>query len=179
MEYALEGKANCNGWIYFQIWQGCYGLPQAGILANTQLHGRLKAEGYHKAITTPGLWCHQWQQTQFCLLVDNFGVEYVRLQDFGHLHATLQKYHRVTTNMKGDKIVGIDIQWDFPSKQVQLDMLNYIGDLLTSLNWSQPTKPQLSPFRAAPIAYRQKPKLAPEEDASAPLSPNVSNEFRR
>ncbi len=164
MEYALEGKADRNGWIYFEIRQGCYGLPQAGILANTQLCGRLEAEGYHKAITTLGLWCHQWQQTQFCLMVNNFGVEYVRLQDF----------------MKGDKIVGIDIQWDFPSKQVQLDMLNYI-DLLTSLNWSQPTKPQPSPFRAAPIAYRQKPSWGQKkthQPRSRPTSQTSSEDSR-
>ncbi len=59
MEYTLEGKADRNGWIYFKIRQGCYGLPQAEILANTQLRGRLEAEGYHKAITTLGLWRHQ------------------------------------------------------------------------------------------------------------------------
>jgi hypothetical protein len=64
------------------------------------------------------------------------------MQDFNHLHATLQKYHQVTNNIKGDKIAGINIQWDFMSKQVQLDMQNYISELLTSLNWSWPTKPQ-------------------------------------
>ncbi len=32
-EYNLAGQ-DCYGWIYFEIRQGCYGLPQAGILAN-------------------------------------------------------------------------------------------------------------------------------------------------
>jgi hypothetical protein len=32
-EYNLQG-CNCDGWIYFEICQGCYGLPQASILAN-------------------------------------------------------------------------------------------------------------------------------------------------
>jgi hypothetical protein len=27
-EYNLQGR-NCDGWIYFEICQGCYGLPQA------------------------------------------------------------------------------------------------------------------------------------------------------
>ncbi len=35
-EYILPGR-DCNGWIYFEIFQGCYGLPQAGILANDLL----------------------------------------------------------------------------------------------------------------------------------------------
>jgi hypothetical protein len=35
-EYNLAGWDR-DGWIYFKIRQGCYGLPQAGILANNLL----------------------------------------------------------------------------------------------------------------------------------------------
>ena len=35
-EYNLPGRDR-YGWIYFEICQGCYGLPQAGILANDLL----------------------------------------------------------------------------------------------------------------------------------------------
>ncbi len=42
LEYNLAGKEDHNGWIYFEILRGCYGLPQAGILANNLLHGRLE-----------------------------------------------------------------------------------------------------------------------------------------
>jgi hypothetical protein len=35
-EYKLAGHDR-DGWIYFKICQGCYGLPQAGILANNLL----------------------------------------------------------------------------------------------------------------------------------------------
>jgi hypothetical protein len=37
LEYDLAGKEDHNGWIYFEIQCGCYGLPQAGILANNLL----------------------------------------------------------------------------------------------------------------------------------------------
>ena len=50
-EYNLTGKDR-DGWIYFEICQGCYGLPQAGILANNLLCTRLEAGGYYKAATT-------------------------------------------------------------------------------------------------------------------------------
>ena len=33
-----------NGWIYFEIVRGCYGLPQSGMLANNQLRTRLNKE---------------------------------------------------------------------------------------------------------------------------------------
>ncbi len=60
LEYGLARKEDHNGWIYFEIQRGCYGLPQAGILANNLLCGLLEKEGYYKAATTPGLWKHKW-----------------------------------------------------------------------------------------------------------------------
>ncbi len=38
LEYGPAGKEGINGWIYFEIRRGCYGLPQVGILVNNLLH---------------------------------------------------------------------------------------------------------------------------------------------
>ena len=73
-EYNLE-KFVYNGWIYFDIFKGVYGLPQAGKLANNLLKKSLKKHGYYKTATTPGLWRHQWQPIMFTLIVDHFWVE--------------------------------------------------------------------------------------------------------
>ena len=59
-EYNLS-KASQNGWIYFEILRGCYGLPQSGQLANDLLRTRLEKTGYNEAATTLGLWCHKWR----------------------------------------------------------------------------------------------------------------------
>ncbi len=59
-KYKLTGLDR-DGWIYFKNCQGCYGLPQAGILANNLLRSRLKAKGFYEAASTPGLWCHKWR----------------------------------------------------------------------------------------------------------------------
>jgi hypothetical protein len=75
-EYKLAGTDR-DGWIYFEIRRGCYGLPQAGILANDLLRSRLLVEGYYEVESSPGLWRHKWRPIQFCLIVDDFGVEYV------------------------------------------------------------------------------------------------------
>ena len=53
-EYDLS-KAARNGWIYFEILRGCYGLPQSGRLANELLCTRLEKADYYEAATTPGL----------------------------------------------------------------------------------------------------------------------------
>jgi hypothetical protein len=47
-DYKLQG-CNRDGWIYFEICQGCFGLPQAGILANNLLRSCLLTERYYKA----------------------------------------------------------------------------------------------------------------------------------
>ena len=57
-EYNLIPYAN-NGWIYFEIIKGCYGLPQAGMLANNLLRTRLNNAVYYETTTTPGLWRHK------------------------------------------------------------------------------------------------------------------------
>jgi hypothetical protein len=45
-KYNLTGQDR-DGWIYFKICQGCYGLPQAGILANNLLCSHLEAKGFY------------------------------------------------------------------------------------------------------------------------------------
>jgi hypothetical protein len=162
LEYRLAGKDDINGWIYFKICRGCYGLPQAGILANNLLCERLEVEGYYEAHSTPGLWKHKWRPIQFCLIVDDFGVEYVGIEHFNHLSALLKKYHQIQTNMVGNKIAGINVQWDFPSRWVRIDMRTYIDTLLLTLDWPKPRKPQLLHFIVTPIAYGQKTQLTQE-----------------
>ena len=54
-EYDVS-KAAQNGWIYFEILRGCYGLSQSGRLENDLLRTRIEKAGYYEATTTPGLW---------------------------------------------------------------------------------------------------------------------------
>ena len=74
-----------NGWIYFEILRGCYGLPQSGRIANDLLNTRLDKAGYYKAATKPGLWRHKWRLIQCFLIVDNLGIKYARKQHAIHL----------------------------------------------------------------------------------------------
>ena len=83
-EYDLV-RRDCNGWIYYKIRQGCYGLPQAGILANNLLCSCLVIKGYYESAFTPGLWHHKWHPIQFCLTMDNLVVEYVGIKHFRKL----------------------------------------------------------------------------------------------
>ena len=44
-----------NGYVYMEIIRSIYGLPQAGVLANKLLKGRLSKHGYYEVPHTPGL----------------------------------------------------------------------------------------------------------------------------
>ena len=164
-EYNLSGQDR-DGWIYFEIRQGCYGLPQAGILANDLLRSRLVTEGFYEAASTPGLWRHKWRPLQFCLIVDDFGVEYVGIEHFDFLLNLLKKFHGVQFNMAGDKFTGISIQWDYPGKRCRLSMPGYIENLLLKFKHPQPPKPRRSPYECLPISYGAKSQLTPEIDSS-------------
>ena len=80
-----------KGWFYFEIRRGCYGLPHSEIMENKQLIMILEKEGYYEASTTPVLWRHKWVPIQFCLIVDDFGVEYVGNKHADHLSKILKK----------------------------------------------------------------------------------------
>ena len=83
------------------------------ILANKQLRIRLEKEGYFEAITTPGLLRQKWRPIQFCLIVDDFGVEYVGKQHAYHLATILKKYHNITEDWEGKKNAGINLKWGY------------------------------------------------------------------
>ena len=85
-----------KGWIHLKTCCVCYGLPQSGMLSNKQLRLRLEKEGYYEARTTLGLWRNKWRPIQFCLVVNDFGVEYVGKQHAEHLATIFKKYHNIT-----------------------------------------------------------------------------------
>jgi hypothetical protein len=165
LEYNLLGR-NRNGWVYFEICQGCYGLSQSGILANSLFHSQLVTEGFYESISTPGFWHYKWRPIQFSLIVNDFGVEYVGIEHFNCLLNILKKYHGVQFNMAGNKLAGIAIKWDYPGKCCQISMPGYIDNLLIKFKHPRPSKPRLSPYACLPISYGTKTQFSPDDDAS-------------
>ena len=96
-EFDLTEAAQ-NGWIYFEILRGCYGLPKSGQLDNDLLRTHLDKAVYYEATTTPGLWSRKWRPIQFVLLVDNFGITYVGKEHALHILKTLDQNYKITTD---------------------------------------------------------------------------------
>ena len=147
-EYHLLEK-ECHGWVYLEIFQGCYGFPQSGKVANNLLQMRLEDAHYYETAINPGLWRHKWRSIQFVLIVDDFGLEYVRKQDANHLASVLKNHHDISQDWEGKKFAGIDLGWNYATKHCdrtcRLSMKNYIRNLLVKLNHPIPSNPQLPP----------------------------------
>lgn len=173
-EYNLS-QFEHNGWVFFEVVRGAYGLPQSGRLANDLLRTRLEKAGYFEAATTPGLWKHKWRPIQFVLIVDDFGVEYVGKQHAEHLASVLKQYHDISEDWEGAKFAGINLEWNYAQKHAErtcrLSMEDYIRNLLLKFGHPYPSKPQHSPHRCRAINYGAKVQMSPEEDTSPALDP--------
>jgi hypothetical protein len=108
--YNLRDKATPDGYIYCEIQKGMYGLPQAGIIAQTLLKERLQKHGYHQSQTTPGLWKHNTRPISFSLVVDNFGVKYVGKENTQHLLDTVCHYYKCSCDWKGEQYCGLNLK---------------------------------------------------------------------
>jgi hypothetical protein len=162
-KYKLTGLDR-DGRIYLKIHQGCYGLPQAGILANKFLRSHLEAKGFYEAASTPGLWCHKWRPIQFCLIIGNFGVKYIGQEHFNYLLGILKEFHGVQYNVAGNKFVG-NIEWNYPASHCRISMPCYISMLLLKFKHPHPAKPRLSPYKCLPIAFGAKSHIKPDPDS--------------
>ena len=149
-----------NGWIYFEIVRGCYGLTQFGRLANDMIHKRLNKEGYFEASTTPGIWRHNWIPIKFMVKVDDFGVEYVGRKNAEHLASVLKNYHEISEDWEGNKFAGINLIWDYTQKYSGItcrpSMKSYTSKILFKVGHKPPVKKQPSPHCCREITYGSK-----------------------
>jgi hypothetical protein len=83
-------------WIYLEMRQAVWGLPQAGILVIKMLRRKLAPFGYYECVKTLGLWKHETRPLTFTLVVDDFGVKYKSKDDVDHLIASIKSTYKVT-----------------------------------------------------------------------------------
>ena len=107
-EYGLESKIH-NEYLYCEIRKGIYGLPQARKLANTLLKQRLATCGYMECMHTPGLWRHILRPIQFTLVVDDFGIKFVRVEHLQHLVESHKEFYEIVLDPTGSKYCGITL----------------------------------------------------------------------
>ena len=83
--YNLENLVYTDRYVYIEIRKGMPDLKQAEKIANKRLTKHLAKYGYFPCARTPALWRHQLRNITFALVVNDFGVKYVRHKHFQHL----------------------------------------------------------------------------------------------
>ena len=167
-EYNLHDYVH-KVWIYFEIRNSVYGLPQSGSLANDLLETRLLKHEYHQCPQTPGLWRHKWRHVLLSLIVDDFGVEYVGKHHTDHLLNALKENYEVTVNEEGDLYAVINLTWEYVNHACRLTMDNFITNLRATFDHPNPKKPQHTPHRHTPIIYGENVQYTAETPTSPPL----------
>ena len=145
-----------NGWVYFKILCGIYGLSQSEIRANNFRKRRLVNHGYYQCATTLGLWRNKWHPILFDLIVDDFGLKCVGEQHAHHLCDILKEHYNITNNCKGDLYAGIKLAWYYEKRTCRLTIDNYIPNLLIKFIHPANQKHQHSPYKHTPIEYGAK-----------------------
>lgn len=139
-----------NGHVMVEICKGMYGLPLAGIIANTRLLAHLATADYHPVKHTAGLFSHATRPVSFCLTVDDFGVKYVGAHHAEHLFTTLRKLYTITTDWSGTKYCGLTLQWDYTARTCDMSMPGYVAK--AQHHFQHPTRPDANtvPTRGPP-----------------------------
>ena len=119
-----------NSFIYVKIIKGMYGLKQAGIIAHKTLVQYLSPFSYHPARHTPGLWQHEYRDTIFTLVVDDFTIKYTSLDDADHLLNALKTKYVISEDWEATLYIGITLKWDYIKRTVDLSMSNYVSVLI-------------------------------------------------
>jgi hypothetical protein len=166
--YNLCSKATPDVYNYCEIQKGMYGLPQAGIIAQQLLKERLKKHGYCQSQTTPGLWKQDTRPISFSLVVDNFGVKYVGVENEQHLLDSVQQYYKCSCDWEGECYCRLTIKWDYQGQKVHLLMPGYLPKALTHFCHPTPTTPQDQPYPHTKPNYGAKMQHTAAVDTSPP-----------
>ena len=136
-EYDLEINIY-KGFLYCEIQKDIYGLPQADKLTNKILKHRLATCGYIECMDTPGLWRHIFRPVQFTLVVDNFGVTFVSVEQLQHLVESLKKFYEIVLDPTGIKYCGITLERDYKNRTVDSSIPNYVPTKLKEFGHPNP-----------------------------------------
>ena len=127
--------------------------------------------GYYPSKRTPGLWLHKTRKISFTLVVDDFGVKYIKKSDANHLFNSIKTKYPLKVDWEGKKYLGIDLDWNYDKKQVVLSMKGYNPKALKEFGHKKPNKPVYGPSQFTRPEYGKKIQYAKNDDDSPTLSP--------
>ena len=77
--------------------------------------------------------------------MDDFGVKYFTEDDSQHLITNLKQSYDITIDWSGQHFYGLDIEWSYDKKYVDISIKNFVIKTLQRLQHIFPSKPQYAP----------------------------------
>ena len=121
-----------NGFVMTEVRRGMYGLPQAGILANTQLCKILSKYGYDQCNHTYFLYYHRSRNTTFTLVINGLRIKYTDNIDLQYFITTIHKIYTAIIDVRESFYCGLIIQCDYYARHVAVLITGYIFHTLIS-----------------------------------------------
>ena len=113
---------------------------------------------------TPGLWRHIFRPAQFTLVIDNFSVKFVGVEQLRNLAESLNKFYEILLDTTGSKYCVITLEWDYENRTVDLSMPNNVPTKLKKFYHPNPSKPQYAPHKLPP-RFTNSQKPVPVDDS--------------
>lgn len=154
-EYDIDELTNRDGYVYYEIRKGMYGLKEVGCVAFQNLVENLSF-GYEPMQCTPGLWRYKTRRTTFILAVDDFWIKSFNEADHDHPLNALRANYNISVDMNGTNYCGLTINWNYAQQYVDISIPGYVAKALTKFQHSAPKKPQYASHAWILPTYGQK-----------------------
>ena len=163
-------KTDSSGktYIYCDVVKSCYGIGSSGLLSQIRLIAQLHSHDYIQT-ATPCLFRHKTRDITFCLVVDDFAIQYRELSDLQHFTDCLSELFHLKVYPTCTSFLGFTVDYDRSRRTISLSYPSYIPDLLVRLGMEDiPTAK--SPCIYVPPIYGSSAPQTTFVDDSPPLS---------
>ena len=111
---------------------------------------------YHPVTFTPGLWNHEYKDTVFFLVVDDFAIKFTSEANANHLPQALKDKYEISIDWEAQLYIRISLKWDYVKRTVKLFMPKYVENSLAKFQHILPEilkmpRMQMSSLHTRPI----------------------------
>ena len=166
-----------------EVVKAVYGLPQAGLIAHTDLVQHLSKFGYHPAPHTPCLFVHVSRPIMFTLVVDDFlfkATGPARRDHIDHFLASLKAKYDITSDLSTRlRYIGMTIDYDQAARTLTTSVPNYVANALAMLGVARGTRRTDSALIYEPPVYGPAAQQIAPIDDSPLMSPAETKRLQR
>ena len=165
----IKHDSSGKKYIYLDIVKSCYGVGSSGLLSQIRLIAQLHAHDYIQT-DTPCLFRHKTRDITFCLVVDDFAIQYNSLSDLQHFTDCLSELFHLKVYPECTSFLGFTVDYDRSRRTISLSYPSCIPDLLVRLDMEDLPTCKSPCVYVPPVFGSSAPQVSPVDNSPA-LSP--------